>query len=166
MVSIPANPDAKLIAIKSAVQNNSIEVNDKESDFNEEKERKNIEEKLGLKDFKELEVDGHLVYSLKNDKLALNFKAVNNLTDEVKKNNEQLIRKFYMAFRNEFKDYSLFSCVCDKNFVIAKWEMKDFDNLLKNNNFGSSEIKSFYERLAELKNKKSIDIVDLDLDII
>ena len=170
LVSIPANPEAKLLEIKKLQEENAILVDLKDSYFNERTERKNIENKLGTKDLSSLEVDGYLVYSLKNDNAVLNYNAVNSLPEEVKTNNEQLVRKFYMAFRNEYKDYSLFSPVCDKNFVINQWEMKDFDKLLKNNGFGSSEIKSFYDRLAELKNKnkvieKAIN-TDLDLDII
>lgn len=169
LVFVPANPQAKLIAIKSAEEDNKILVDVKNAFFNEKLERKNFENKLGVKDLSNLEVSGYLVYSLKNDDILLNFNAVESLPEDVKKDNEHLIRKFYMAFRSEYKDYSLFSCVCDKNFVINKWEMKDFDRLLKNNGFGSSEIKSFYNRLSELKSKveiKSETNADYDLDII
>lgn len=167
LVSIPANPQAKLLAIKSAEEENKILVDTKNAFFNEKLERKNIENKLGIKDLSNLEVGGYLVYSLKNEDILLNFNAVESLPEDIKKDNEQLIRKFYMAFRSEYKDYTLFSSVCDKNFVINQWEMKDFDRLLKNNGFGSSEIKSFYDRLSELKNKSIVKKeIDPDLELI
>lgn len=151
LVSFPANPEAKLLSVKSAIEENNIKVDDREKDINEDE----IKELLHCEEIpEELTINGKLVYGVKNNELVLNFKAVENLTQEEKQINRNLIQTFYKAFRAEFKDYSIVSSVCDLKELINIWELKDIDKFLKSKGLTNTELKMFYKRIMELKDKK------------
>lgn len=153
LVTFPANKDAIMLSFKSQKENNEIKVAPKNTEFKEKEEREHIESNLYCGSLEDLELDSNLVYCLKDDELLLNYNAVKNLPIEIKENYKNEVQLFYKAFRKEFKDYTLFSEVCNKSEVIETWDIKEYDKYLKSNGLSNSELKSFYKRLAEIKSK-------------
>lgn len=144
LVKNPANPKANILSVKS------FEVDEKEHDLEEAE----VPE--------ECKVGGYQVFNVKDGKYLLNFKAVEGLPQEVKEANKELIQSYYKAFRKSFDDYTLFSPVCDRAEVMSTWDMKEFDKYLKKD-LTNKELKVFYNRLGELKNKNK-EQVEIESD--
>ena len=152
LVIDPANPSAKLVSVKS-----QLLVDEKDAIINEE-EVKGLFSEGSIPN--QYMINNKLVFSKNKDgQMALNFKAIEGLTLEEKESNLELIRIFYQAFRKSFDDYTIMSPVCEKKSLIASWDLREFDRYLKKE-LSNAEIKAFYNRIDELKNKKNKEEFD------
>jgi len=152
LVINPANPEAKLISVKS-----QLKVDLKDNIINIEEVKKSFVDGQIPSEYL---VNNKLVFN-KNEQneMVLNCKAVEELNLEDKESNIDQIRTFYQAFRKSFDDYTIMSPVCEKKNLIESWDLREFDRYLKRD-LSVQEVKTFYNRINELKNKKNKEEFD------